>query len=65
MDETGLMLKVRGNNKVIVATGPSPGSTPTKVPSKQPEKQKNRLLGCSATENPANTDSNMPTKFSP
>jgi hypothetical protein len=42
---TGVIWKVEGRRREMVATGPNPGKTPTRVPIRTPKKQKNRLLG--------------------
>jgi hypothetical protein len=49
---TGEILRVRGINNDMVATGPSPGRTPTNVPNNVPKKQQKRLNGSKATWNP-------------
>jgi len=43
--DTGVILKVEGKSRDMVATGPIPGSTPIKVPVRHPIKQKNKLSG--------------------
>src|SRR5262245_61976928 len=52
-EPTGSMPKVIGNNMVMVAIGPTPGSTPIKVPIRQPRKQSQRFLRVSATPRPS------------
>ena len=48
----GLRPKVAGSNRLIPASGPSPGIMPTSVPMMQPKKAYIRTCGWKATEKP-------------
>ena len=52
IDAVGVITKVAGSSKDIVATGPSPGSTPISVPTNTPTKHARRFAGCRATAKP-------------
>src|SRR2546421_10455296 len=51
--------KVIGSRIEMPASGPMPGSTPTRVPTRQPRNAYHSTAGCSATENPSQSESRV------
>src|SRR5688572_1723828 len=57
----GSSFTVSGSSIATVSAGPTPGRTPTNVPSVTPMKPHSRLIGFSATPNPASSASSAST----